>query len=477
MNEDHKYRMIFEEWMDKTDDGFILIDAEGVIRDINDNYCKFLHETKEHAIGKPIGEIISTTSMYEVLRTRHRGDGANGVYFQPYLLNSNSDDKNGDNKEATYAIANRFCIFDEDGNLIGAAAQMKFKQRTMSMASKIFMEEVKYYKEAYQNCTFSGSGFDKLIGNNPKLVELKKKGSKIAKTDFPVLITGETGTGKEVFAKSLHLESDRRDKPLININCGAIPSELLESELFGYEEGAFTGAKKGGKIGKFQLADGGTIFLDEIGDMPLNLQVKLLRTLQEREIEKIGGTQPIPIDVRVISATRQNLQEMMKQGTFREDLYYRLNVISFEMIPLRERVDDILLYANYFLEQLNKKYKTKIILSDEVKNCLREYSWPGNVRELNNVLSSAYASCDKFMIGVTDLPTPIVSKKSNNPQKGYGHKRLGDIVDDYEAAIIREALHRHKNNIKSAAEELQIERSLLYKKMKQYNIVVERMIN
>jgi transcriptional regulator with PAS, ATPase and Fis domain len=211
--------------------------------------------------------------------------------------------------------------------------------------------------------------------------------------------------------------------------------------------------------------------------MPLNLQVKLLRTLQEREIEKVGGTQSIPIDVRVISATRQNIQEMMKQGKFREDLYYRLNVISFEMIPLRERVDDILLYANYFLDQLNKKYKTTIILSDDVKKCLLEYSWPGNVRELNNVLSSAYASCDKFMIGMTDLPTPVISKKHASTQHGYEPKRLKDIVDDYEAAIIREALHRHKQNIKSASEELQIERSLLYKKMRRLNIIVQRTTN
>ncbi len=477
MSEEHRYRLILEEWMDKTDDGFIVIDAEGIITDINENYCQFLQEKKENVIGKPIGEIISTTSMYEVLRTKHRGDGSNGVYFQPYLIGNDSEDKNKENKEVTYAIANRFCIFDENGTLIGAAAQMKFKQRTMSMASKIFMEEVKYYKEEYQNCTFNAGGFDKLIGNNPKLVELKKKGAKIAKTDFPVLITGETGTGKEVLAKSIHVESDRRDKPLICINCGAIPSELLESELFGYEEGAFTGAKKGGKIGKFQLADGGTLFLDEIGDMPLNLQVKLLRALQEREIERIGGTYSIPIDVRIISATRQNIQEMMKQGTFREDLYYRLNVISFEMIPLRERVDDVLLYASYFLEQLNRKYKSTIILSDEVKKCLREYSWPGNVRELNNVLSSAYASCDKFMIGVTDLPTAIVSNKSKNQKKGDMHKRLGDIVDEYEAAIIREALHRHQQNVKGAADELQIERSLLYKKMKRHNIIVQRTTN
>jgi transcriptional regulator with PAS, ATPase and Fis domain len=397
---------------------------------------------------------------------------ANGIYFQPYLIEGNSADQ-----KTTYAIANRFCVFNEDGNVIAAAAQMKFKQRAMIMASRIFMEEVKYYKEEYQNSTTNTGGFDKLIGNNPKLVELKKKGARISKTDFPVLITGETGTGKELFAKALHVESDRRDKPFICINCGAIPSELLESELFGYEEGAFTGAKKGGKIGKFQLADGGTIFLDEIGDMPPNLQVKLLRALQEHEIEKVGGNGTIPIDSRVISATRQNLQEMMKRGTFREDLYYRLNVINFDILPLRERVDDILLYANYFLEELNKKYKSTVILSDTVKRYLREYSWPGNVRELNNVISSAYASCDKFMISVTDLPNSIVSNKRISFFRGETQKRLGNMVDEYEAAIIRETLHRHKQNVKSAAEELGVERSLLYKKMKRLNIVLQKTTN
>lgn len=469
MTEDHRYQLIFEELLDKTDDGFIVIDHYGAITDINQNYCDFLARRKEDVIGQQIGDIISTTSMYDVLKRKHRGDVADGIYFQPYIIEGKSSDE-----KTTYAIANRFCVFDESGEVIAAAAQMKFKQRAMIMASKIFMEEVKYYKEEYQNSTTNTGGFDKLIGNNPKLVELKKKGSRIAKTDFPVLITGETGTGKELFAKALHVESDRRDKPFICINCGAIPSELLESELFGYEEGAFTGAKKGGKIGKFQLADGGTIFLDEIGDMPLNLQVKLLRTLQEREIEKIGGTGTIPIDARVISATRQNLREMMKQGTFREDLYYRLNVINFEMIPLRDRVDDILLYANYFLEELNKKYKSTIILSDDVKNYLREYSWPGNVRELNNIISSAYASCNKFMISVTDLPNSIVSNKNIELHMREGQKKLGDIVDEYEAAIIRETLHRHQQNVKRAAEELGVERSLLYKKMRRLKIKIRK---
>lgn len=186
---------------------------------------------------------------------------------------------------------------------------------------------------------------------------------------------------------------------------------MLESELFGYDEGAFTGAKKGGKIGKFQLADGGTIFLDEIGDLPLVLQAKLLRVLQEHEIEKVGGGKPIPIDVRFISATRQNLAEMVERGEFREDLYYRLNVVNIETLPLREHPADILLYANHVLNALNAKYKTGHLLSDRVKYLLMCYKWPGNVRELINVITSAYATCDSYVIEEMDLCLCLIKKQ------------------------------------------------------------------
>ena len=212
------------------------------------------------------------------------------------------------------------------------------------------------------------------------------KGLKVAKTDFSVLITGETGTGKELIAKSIHIESNRANEPIVCVNCGAIPMELMESEMFGYEEGAFTSARKGGKVGKFQLANHGTLFLDEIGDLPLPLQVKLLRVLQEHEIERVGGTKPIPVDVRIIAATRKNLQQMMEEGTFRADLYYRLAVVTIDTIPLREHPDDIMLYANMFLQQLNLKFKTNVIFSSSAKRCLLKYNWPGNVRELDNVI-------------------------------------------------------------------------------------------
>ena len=471
MTEDHRCRLIFEEFLDKTEDGFIVVDQDGIITDINQNYCDFLAKDRKNLLGKPIGSVITTTSMYDVLAKRHRGDGSQGVYIQPYCA--------GETRDATeaYAVANRFCIFDEDGQLIGAAAHMKFRQRAMDTAKEIAELELKYYKEAYQNNISGFGGFQGLIGKDPKLLELKRLGIQAAKTDFTVLITWETGTGKEVFAKAIHLESERRDGPFIAINCGAIPDNLLESELFGYEEGAFTGAKRGGKPGKFQLANGGTLFLDEIGDMPFPLQVKLLRVLQDAQVERVGGESPIHVDVRIVAATRQDLQTMMKAGTFREDLYYRLAVINIEMIPLRDRPMDILLHANCYLSELNRKYRTSIILSDRVKKCLRAYSWPGNVRELQNVLAGAYASCDKVIIDLENLPIKVSS-----PSRGTGMEpelqggRLSDAVSAYEAKMIRNSLQRNGQNVRAAAEELGIERSFLYRKMKRLNIGIQRVL-
>lgn len=464
MMTDYAYRRLFEEFMADTNDGFIIVDPSGVVLDINQNYCNFFGKTREEIVGRPIQDTISTTTMHEVLRLRQRGDGPNGVYLHPYMgvdTRLHVD---------THAVGNRFCFFDEDGTLLGAAAQVSFKERAAAMAYGLVEEELQYYKESYQNQSL---GLEQIIGLSPQMEALKKKTRKLAQRDFPVLITGETGTGKELFAKAIHMESGRRDHPIISINCAAIPAELLESELFGYEPGAFTGARRGGKLGRFQLAEGGTVFLDEIGDMPLSLQAKLLRVLQEKEIERVGGGMPIPIDVRIVAATRQDLPEMIRHGTFREDLYYRLNVTGLEMVPLRERPEDIPLYAAHTLERLNREYHTDILLSDAAKRRLVEYRWPGNVRELINVVTSAYASCDMLLIDEIDLPAKLLAKASS---EGAAGKRLPDMVAEYEAAIIRDALRRHDQNCPAAARELGIDRSLLYRKMQKAGITVKRVL-
>ena len=473
MSSDHLYKLFFDKLLEKSEDGFVIIDENGIILDMNEQYCSFLGRDRDDIIGQPIGNIITTTSMYDVLKNRHEGDNNGGIYFQPYT----SDDTR--EEQQTYAIANRFCVFNESDDLIGAMAQVKFKERALDIAEKVMKAELEFYKLEYHKDLDTTGNFSNLMGTHPKMNELRMRGMKVAKTDFPVLITGETGTGKELIAKAIHLESPRRDNPLICINCGAIPQDLIEAELFGYEEGAFTGARRGGRIGKFQLANNGTIFLDEIGDLPLPLQVKLLRVLQEKEVEPIGASRPVPIDVRVISATRQNLQEMMQKGTFRSDLYYRLAVINMEAIPLREHPDDILLYANNYLEELNRKYKTSVVLSPAVNKCLLKYSWPGNVRELQNVIASAYASCDTAMpvINLTDLPSKIASASEHlHLSDAKGEKKLHLLMQNYETALITEALQQHNNNVAQTAADLGIERSLLYKKMKKLHIDICREI-
>lgn len=227
MLNDYACRRLFEEFIADTNDGFIVVDPNGIVLEINQNYCDFLGKTQEEIVGRPIQETISTTTMHEVLRSRQRGDGPNGVYLHPYA--------GGDTRlhVDTHAVCNRFCFFAGDGALLGAAAQISFKERTAAMAYGLMEQELQYYKEAYQNQSAPAMGLKQIIGNSPKMEELKRKTQKIARRDFPVLITGETGTGKEMFAKAIHLESARRDKPIISINCAAIPAELLESELFG----------------------------------------------------------------------------------------------------------------------------------------------------------------------------------------------------------------------------------------------------
>lgn len=468
MSEDHRYKLIFEELMDKSEDGFIVIDSHGVITDINDKYCDFLGRRKENILGHPIEQIISTTSMYDVMNRRQRGDDQGSIYMHPYIASETKGSRH------TYAIANRFCIFDENEQLIGAMAQMKFKERSLDIAHEVLKAEHAYYKSEYQNQMLNTSGFDKYLGNDSKINALRQMGLKVAKTDFSVLITGETGTGKELIAKSIHIESNRANEPMVCVNCGAIPMELMESEMFGYEEGAFTSARKGGKIGKFQLANHGTLFLDEIGDLPLPLQVKLLRVLQEHEIEKVGGTKPIPVDVRIIAATRKNLQQMMEEGTFRADLYYRLAVVTIDTIPLREHPEDIMLYANVFLQQLNHKFKTNVLFSKNAGRCLLKYSWPGNVRELDNVISSAFISSDQMMIDLSDLPSKISDAVRHEIPAEENQETLKSLVNQYEADIIRETLKKYDYNITAAARHLGIERSLLYKKMKKFNISIKK---
>ncbi|SKA98730.1 PAS domain S-box-containing protein [Caloramator quimbayensis] len=305
-------------------------------------------------------------------------------------------------------------------------------------------EELKYYKEQFINLTKEEGAFKNIIGNNSSLRDAIFIARKAANSISTVLIRGESGTGKELIAKAIHNSSDRKDKPFIKINCAAIPENLFESELFGYEKGAFTGAYKN-KIGKFTLADGGTVFLDEIGDMPKSMQVKLLRVLQEKEFESVGGLTTHKVDIRVIAATNRNLEEMIENGEFRKDLYYRLNVMSIFLPPLRNRKEDIGPLTEHFIEKLNLKLNKNILgINKESMNCLLKYDWPGNIRELENIIERAMNMCDGNIISIRDLPLFLtnISSKSDS----ILNLLEGDMLkfEDYEREIIKAAMEKYK---------------------------------
>ncbi len=323
-----------------------------------------------------------------------------------------------------------------------------------------------------------------IIGQSPRMQELYAVIEKVAATPSTVLITGESGTGKELVASALHENSSRKDKPFIKVNCAAIPKDLMESEFFGYERGAFTGAV-GSKPGRFELADGGTLFLDEIGEIPTAMQVKLLRALQESEFERVGGVRSIQVDVRVIAATNRDLQKEIETGTFREDLFYRLNVVPISLPPLRDRKEDIPLLAAAFVEKYNKRLVKNVKgLSDEALACLSGYSWPGNIRELENVIERTVLFAEDETIPVKDLPEDLrgearpaplaVRRPEQLPAVDTGTTTMKDIVrqatEEIERDLIQKALDETSGNITRAAALLGISRKGLQNKMKEFGL-------
>jgi len=309
---------------------------------------------------------------------------------------------------------------------------------------------------------------ESLIGESPAMKNLKETIEIVSKVDSTVLIIGESGTGKELVARSIHRLSKRADKPFVDINCAAIPDNLIESELFGYEKGAFTGATKG-KKGKFEIADEGTLFLDEIGDMPMLAQSKLLRVLEERKISRIGSVDNIPVDVRVIAATNKNLEEEVKRGNFREDLFYRINVVPIYVPPLRERGEDIIILAEHFLSAFSKDYKReKPELSDDVKEIMLGYSWPGNVRELKNLMERLTILTHGKTIKPSDLPKNMF--EGNNSLKKFTNMQLKQAKEEFEKNYIKEIIEKFNGDLKKAAKFMGIDISNLYRKLNKYGI-------
>jgi PAS domain S-box-containing protein len=451
------------EWM-------VVVDANGVVTMISEEYAGFNRTTVADAVGRHATEVIENTRMHIVAKTGVAEIGERQTIRGRSL------------------IVNRIPLKDGD-RVIGAYGRVVFKtvEQLRELASKMNLLEskVKYYEEELTHLRGARYTFASIVGAGAAITSAKEEAERASRTDSTVLLRGETGTGKELFAHAIHAAGSRRAGPFIKLNCAAVPAELLESELFGYEEGAFTGARRGGKPGKFELAAGGTLFLDEIGDMPLPMQAKLLRVLQEKEVDRVGGTGSRRVDLRLIAATGRNLEEMVGQGTFRADLYYRVNVIPVRIPPLREHPEDLEAIAQAFLARLSADTGEPIRrLSAGILDILRAYPWPGNVRELQNGLERAVAMSPREVLRPEHFPAHLLrfahGVRTGNPPwaaeaggEGDSAKAPGSLASvkaDAERSAILSALAAVGGNRTKAAELLRIHRVKLHEKIKRYGI-------
>jgi len=453
---------ILDTMLNEAYEAIVIVDQDGKITKFNKAYEEFLALKEEEVIGEHVTDIIENTRMHKVINTGEKEIG----YLQTIQGNE--------------MVCSRIPI-EQDGKIVGAIGKVLFRdvQELKALAQKLegLGNKLNHYKNEIKRLEEAKYSFDNILTQNKKMNYLKKIAKEAADGSSTVLIQGESGTGKELFAHAIHKASYRKYGALIRVNCAAIPKNLLESELFGYEEGSFTGASSGGKPGKFELAQEGTIFLDEIGTMPKEMQVKLLRVLQEREVQRIGSNRVIDLDIRVISATNENLEEEVQKGNFRKDLYYRLNVIKLGIPPLRERREDIPLLARSIISNLSKELNLKSKkLAPETIKLLKNYDWPGNVRELRNFMER----CLNLSDGDTILPEhlPSVINESIGPKKNgkrvieFENSDLSEIVTKIEIDAIINALEKCDGNKTEAAKFLGIHRTSLYKKIEKYNLNV-----
>ncbi|MDX1707285.1 MAG: sigma 54-interacting transcriptional regulator [Desulfobacterales bacterium] len=439
--------------------GIMVTDAEGIITHFNKPYGQFLGLDPADQIGKHCTEVVENTRMHIVAKT------GKAEINQTQRIKGQS------------MVVQRIPI-KKDGKVIAVFGQVMFKdvKDVTKLANRLSLLEskVKHYEEELINLRSTRYTFDSIVGDSRVIRELKKEALRASANQFPVLITGDSGTGKELFAQAIHHASPRKLYPFVRINCSAIPKDLLESELFGYEKGAFTGAKSEGKPGKFEIANQGTVFLDEIGDLPLVMQPKLLRVVEEKELERVGGTKIIRSDFRVIAATNQDLEDMLADERFRKDLFYRLNVIALHIPPLRRRKSDIIPLARHFLKQIaDEANLSEISLDNIAAKALKKYTWPGNVRELSNVLERALSSMESDRIHLCDLPFYVSRMQKTLPEHNHSAIDIKGVQARAERDAIRYALKETRHNKAQAAKLLGIHRTLLYKKMKKYDIALK----
>ena len=437
-------------------DGIYITDGAAVTLRVNRAYEAISGLKAEEVVGRSMGQIVQAglidrSGTLMALESR-----------RPVTLEQTF-------RTGRHALIASTPVFDETGDIVMVVTNVRDMTELYDLQAKYREAEAlsqKYYSEIEFNRQQLLASAD-IIASDRRMLETLALVDRVAALDTTVLLLGETGVGKEKVARYIYKNSARRDGRFITVNCGAIPPNLIESELFGYEKGAFTGASREGKLGLFEVADQGILFLDEIGELPLDMQVKLLRVLQERQVTPVGGTRSIPLDVRVLAATNRNLEEMVRNKTFRDDLYYRLNVVPITIPPLRERRDDILSFVKYFLASFNKKYDFHKEFSSGALQAMVEYDWPGNVRELRNVVERVVIMCRDALIQPGDLPFRGEWTPSLLASRPDGPVDLKALSEEFELQFILHAYEKY-GNVRQAAASLGMDPSTFVRKRRKY---------
>lgn len=448
-------------------DGIYITDAEGVTLNVNKMYEKLTGLKKEELLGRRVTDL-------EI-------EGVFQTPLNPLIVKTGKCQTTVQvNKEHRQVVISGHPVFDSNGQVhyvvtfvrdVTALAQLKEEISAQKDLIQKYYEEAKFLrsKNLYH---------EDIIIESPKMIKLMEILKRIAKTDANVLILGETGVGKDVFASRIHERSARRGEAFLKVNCAVIPDNLIESELFGYESGAFSGASSKGKPGYFELADKGTVFLDEIGELPFSMQAKLLSVLQDQEVMRIGATKVKKVDVRIIAATNRNLEQSINEGSFRKDLFYRLRVAELDIPPLRERKEDIIPLVKFFLDKYNTKYSKKMNLSREVMRVLQFYQWPGNVREIQNLILGLIVTQEKDILDIIDLPFYLTVKKMQPENMAMAsnldinnQKPLNEYLEDFEKNLLENAYKSHGESITFVAELFNVNRSTIFRKLKKYQII------
>ena len=452
-----------EDIIESSHDGIFITDGQGIILKVNSGWERICGLRREVMLGKCAQDFVnqkwySESSVMAAIREKK------AVTIMLEMLKGE--------KIGQKIMATAIPIWGENGEIKRVVANIR--DITEILYLKQLLEKTQLLNELYaaelqqMRINQLTKDFD-LVARSQSTIRVMEIVARVANFDVSVLITGESGVGKEVIANAIHKQSPRSKGPLIKVNCGAIPETLLESELFGYDYGAFTGARKQGKPGMFELANEGTLFLDEVGDIPYSLQGKLLRVLQDHEIMRIGSLKTTPVDVRIIAATNKNLEEMVKKGSFRDDLYYRLNVVSIEIPPLRDRKEDIPIFVVHFLEKMNKKHQYNKRIASEVIDVFMLYSWPGNVRELENVMERMLVMTEDDEINMKHLPMQIKSQIVPETVNVIGDSGFKKIIEQTEKQLLKQALLNHRST-RDIAKAMKVNQSTIVRKLKKYNL-------